>query len=177
VTANWPTKYRARFWSHGLLPYRVAAVQFSVGTLKSSRNLLAVVGVLVAAVGVGALIGAASGFPLHWPVFVLIAVLIVIAGGLSAIMSYPHRSGMFDWYRPGTESQIAIAEGVLMLSLNSHLLKLPVDDVVKVWRFGGLSAIESSSTRSVVIPTAFVPHRSTSGGGPEIIARWGKPAG
>jgi hypothetical protein len=149
---------------------------FLVGTLKSSRNLLKVLGALAVAVGFGGVIGVATGLAEYWIVFALATVLLVIAGGVTAILSYPRRSGLLDWYLPGTASQIAVADGVLMLSLNSHVFKLPVASVVRVWHFGELSAIESSDKRSIVVPTAFIPHRLAAGKGREISSRWGRPA-
>jgi len=82
-------------WSHGLLPYRVAAVQFWVGISKSARNLLAAIGVLVGAGAIGIIIGAVSAFPPYWPVFPVTAVLIIIAEAASAVVSYPHRTQVF----------------------------------------------------------------------------------
>jgi hypothetical protein len=174
ATATWPPKYRAQFWSHGRLAYRVAAVQFSVGVLKSPANLLSALGVLLAAVGAAILLGAISGFPAYWPVFVVVALLVIIAGGSSAILAYPHRSQMFDRYRPGTKSQIFVAKGMLEISLNSHLFIHEIAEVKRVWRFGDLSAIEFTDNRSVVVPTPFVPHWTKAGDGPEISPRWGK---
>jgi hypothetical protein len=158
-----------------MLPYQAAAIMFLVGTLKSSRNSLMVLGGLAVAASIGGLIGVAAGFPAYWLVFALAGILLIIAGGVTAIVSYPRRSGMFDWYRPGTVSQIAVADGVLVLSLNSHVFKRPVDTVVRVWHFGELSAIETSDRRSIVVPTPFVPHRIAAGTGRQTNARWRKP--
>jgi hypothetical protein len=175
ATANWPTKYRAQYWSQGTLAYRATAIMFLVGTLKSSTNMLKVFGGLAVAAVVGGLIGAVTRVPGGWLVFALATIVLTIAGGVAAIISYPRRSGMFDWYRPGTVSRIAVANGILMLSLNSHVSNRPVDSVIRVWRFGDLSAIEFSDRRSVVVPTVFVPHRVASGAGREIFTRWTKP--
>jgi hypothetical protein len=125
--------------------------------------------------GIGTLVGAVSAFPVYWPVFTLTALVIVVAGAASVVISYPHRSQIYGRYRPDTESQIAVVDGILMLSLNSQQLRLPVAGVTRIWRFGRLSAIEFVDTKSVVIPTDLLPHWAVPGEGPEINARWGKP--
>jgi len=105
----------------------------------------------------------------------LTPVVFVIAVVFFSVLAYPHGSQMFDLYRPGTLSQVAVADGVLGWKLNGHVFQRPVVSVVKIRHFGDLSVI-AFSDGSVVLPTAFVPHRTVPGAGPELNKRWGRPA-
>ncbi len=175
-TANWPSKYRAQFWSHRSLPIRVSAVQFTLGVLKAPKRVVGAIGILAAAFAVGGTIAVVATIPTYWVLFGLIIVGFVLFCVVVSVLSYPYRSAMLDMYRPGTRCLVAVGDGLLTWSLNGHAFQRPVADVVKVWRFGELSAIAFSNGRSVVIPAAFVPHRRAPGAGPEINKRWGKPA-
>jgi len=177
LTANWPSKYRAQFWSHRSLPMQVSAVQFTVAILKSPRRIVGFVGILIAAFAVGVVLAVVATIPTYWLLSGLITLGFAVFCIVVPVLSYPYGSAMIDWYRPGTRCVVLVRDGLLMWSLNGHTFQRPVVDVVKIWRFGELSAVAFSNGRSVVIPAPFVPHRTTTGAGPEIIKRWGKPAG
>jgi hypothetical protein len=178
-TANWPSKYRARFWSHRSLPMQVSAVQFTVGVLKAPKRVVGAIGIVAAAFAVGVVIAVVATIPTYWVLFGLIIVGFVVFCVVVSVLSYPYGpygSAMLDMYHPGTRCFVVVSDGLLTWSLNGHAFQRPVADVVKIWRFGELSAIAFSNGRSVVIPSPFVPHRTAPGAGPEINKRWRKPA-
>ena len=176
VTAHWPSKFRARFWAHGLLAYQATLIMFVLGLFRNIKNFLLAVGLVVAALGLGWLIGLGFHFQPYWQLFGAVPIAIVLFGFVSALLAYPRRTDLYDRYRPGSESMVLVADGVVSFSFNSHVVRAKVEDVTRVSRFGELSAIEFAGGRCVILPTAFVPHRIGQGSGREVIKRWGRPA-
>jgi hypothetical protein len=175
VTTHWPSKFRARFWSHGLLAYQATLIMFVLGLVRSIRNLLLALGLVVGALGVGWLIGLGFHFQPYWQLFGAIPIAIVLIGAASALLGYPRRTDFYDRYAPGSESKVLLADGILSFSFNSQIIRTNVSDVTRVSRFGELTAIEFTSGRCVIVPTAFVPHRIGEGSGREVNKRWSRP--
>ncbi|MEJ1229463.1 MAG: hypothetical protein WDM88_00700 [Galbitalea sp.] len=156
---------------------QVSAVQFTVGVLKSPKRIVGGIGILAAAFAAGVVIAVVAAIPTYWLLFGLITLGFVIFCFVVPVLSYPYGSALLDRYRPGTRCVVLVRDGLLMWSLNGHEFQRPVVDIVKIWRFGELSAIAFSNGRSVVIPAPFIPHRTPTGAGPQINKRWGKPGG
>jgi hypothetical protein len=175
VTAHWPSKFRARFWSHGLLAYQATLIMFVLGLVRPIRNLLLALGLVLAALAVGWLIGVGFHFQPYWQLFGAIPIAIVLIGVVSALLGYPRRTDLYDRYRTGSESMVLVADGILTFSFNSQIIRANVNDVTRVSRFGSLSAIEFTGGRCVILPTAFVPHRIGEGSGREVNKRWSRP--
>jgi hypothetical protein len=148
---------------------------FVLGLIRPIRNLLLALGIVLAALGVGWLIGLGFQFQPHWQLFGAVPLAIVLIGVVSALLAYPRRTDFYDRYRPGSESIVLVGEGIVTFSFNSQVIRANVDDVTRVWRFGELSAIEFNGGKCVILPSAFVPHRIADGAGREVNKRWSRP--
>lgn len=172
---GWPPNYRARFWSDRWLPYEVAFIFSVVGVFKSWGIFLQSFGLLVVALAAGGVLGAFMDFQSGWIVVAFIPLVIVVVGWVSAILSFPRRTELYAWYRPGSEVNIFVADGAFVVSANSRDVRMGLDDVKRIHRFGALSAIQFRDLQYVVVPSKLLPHWPDPTVPLNLNKRWRKP--
>lgn len=128
----------------------------------------------VLCVGIGVGIAFSTNFELGWVPLAALPLMVLIAGSVVSIFTYPRRSTLYDQYRPGAEIRVATQDGKVIFSLNGQVIVYPFDDVKRVWAFGKLAAIQFRDLRAVVLPADFVPH--TTSGAPQMVKGWGQSA-
>jgi prepilin signal peptidase PulO-like enzyme (type II secretory pathway) len=142
---------------------------------KSWATFLVTFGLLLVALVAGTLLAALMDFQSGWIVVAFIPLAIVVVGWSSAIISFPRRTQLYAWYRPGTEVKIFVADGAFVVSANSRDVRMGLDDVKRMHRFGALAAIQFRDLQYVVIPAKLVPHWPDAAKPLNLNKRWKKP--
>jgi len=156
----WPSRYRRDFVSTrgtALVYSLLLTSKYLAGTPARAARTAGVAAVGLAA---GVLLSALDKFAVEWQVYLVGCIAPLVAGVILGVFVTYRRS--LDLYRPGSHSQLVVANGTLYLELNSHHFKSELSQLTDIGRIMGLAILIYEDHTVLLVPWRVLPGMAVS---------------